>query len=88
MPCLPIFYFFFGVDSHATTYYLRADGTAANYAGDDVSLTLDLEGETVPYGSAPDIGAYEWHTQKTILLRSSGPSPSPRMGSRLRNIID
>jgi hypothetical protein len=34
-------------------------GSPAVDAGTDVSLTEDYEGKTVPYGSAPEIGAYE-----------------------------
>ena len=30
-------------------------------AGVDVSLTQDKDGYPVPYGTLPDIGAYEWH---------------------------
>jgi len=29
-------------------------------AGTDVGLSLDIQGWQVPYGAAPDIGAYEW----------------------------
>jgi hypothetical protein len=41
-------------------YRLRADSPCIN-AGIDVGLTSDFEGNAVPKGPAPDIGAYEYY---------------------------
>lgn len=47
------------IDQDNGNFILQSVSPAIN-AGVDVSLTKDYAGNAVPYGSAPDIGAYEW----------------------------
>lgn len=47
------------INASAGDFRLRPSSPARN-AGTDVSLTTDYEGRSVPKGSAPDIGAYEY----------------------------
>ena len=42
-------------------FHLQTTSPAIN-AGTNVGLTTDYEGETVPFGAAPDIGAYEYNS--------------------------
>jgi parallel beta-helix repeat protein len=49
-------------------FTLQSSSHAIN-AGTEVSLTKDYRGNAVPYGSAPDMGSYEW--------RPIGKTPSP-----------
>ena len=37
-------------------------------AGTDVSLTKDYDGRPVPNGSAPDIGAFEYHPMTGFIM--------------------
>jgi len=46
------------VDAEAGDFHLLSDSPAIN-AGVDVGLTQDFEGNLIPQGPAPDIGAYE-----------------------------
>ena len=46
------------VSSSSSDFHLQATSPAIN-AGVDVGLTTDYAGRTVPFGVAPDIGAYE-----------------------------
>lgn len=43
----------------STDFHLTAGSPAIN-TGSDVSLTSDFDGKTIPYSTAPDIGAYEY----------------------------
>jgi hypothetical protein len=43
----------------ASDFYLQSTSPCIN-AGTDVGLSVDLAGRQVPYGAAPDIGAFEW----------------------------
>jgi len=47
------------VDPENGNFHLRPDSPAID-AGVDVGLSEDFDGDPVPYGSAPDIGAYEY----------------------------
>jgi len=47
------------VDLGGSNFHLRPDSPAVD-AGVDVGLSEDFDGNPVPYGSAPDIGAYEY----------------------------
>ena len=52
----------------ATNFRLQVTSPARD-AGTDVGLASDFLGNSVPFGSAPDIGAYEY------ISSSKGPSP-------------
>jgi hypothetical protein len=53
-------------------------------AGTDVGLTEDYDGDHVPYGSAPDIGAYEPVAGLSIIMN---PILSPILSSIIKVII-
>jgi hypothetical protein len=47
------------VGQNQDNYHLLAGSPAIDH-GFNLGVTTDLENRTRPYGSAPDIGAYEW----------------------------
>lgn len=47
------------VDAQARNFHLRPSSDAID-RGTDVGLVEDLDGNAIPYGNAPDIGAYEF----------------------------
>ena len=47
------------VSPAAANFSLQSTSPAIN-AGTDVGLSMDIAGQHVPYGAAPDIGAYGW----------------------------
>ncbi len=47
-------------------YYLSKDSPCID-AGIDVGLTKDFYGNTIPFGNAPDIGIFEYHSTNGIL---------------------
>ena len=50
--------------------YHLTSGSPARDAGTNVGLTLDFDGRAIPFGAAPDIGAYEYG-YTSIILRVS-----------------
>ena len=53
--------------SAATGDFRLKGNSPAKNAGVDVSLTTDYAGKTVPFGAAPDMGAYEWYPSGGVL---------------------
>ena len=53
------------VDPENGNFHLRPNSPAID-AGVDIGLTQDFEGDPLPQGSAPDIGAYEYRSEDEI----------------------
>jgi hypothetical protein len=51
------------VDFENRDYRLRADSPAVD-AGFDLGYMLDFDNNPIPSGSAPDMGAFEYQSQK------------------------
>ncbi len=70
-----------GKDAHSKTadplfvstsdFHLQSTSPAID-AGTNAGLTTDYEGKTVPFGPAPDIGAYEYHSRPLPLQPPTG----------------
>jgi hypothetical protein len=58
---------------HENRDYRLKEGSPAIDAGTDAGIGTDLLGRTRPFGSAPDIGPYEW--DGTTGLKTAGPVP-------------
>jgi parallel beta-helix repeat protein len=57
------------VSASTSDFSLQSTSPCIN-AGTDVGLSVDLAGRQVPYGAAPDIGAYEWWSPHPSAPRS------------------
>jgi len=54
------------VNKTGADFHLQANSPAVD-TGTDVGLSKDFDGKSVPYGTAPDIGAYEYRPLSGIL---------------------
>ncbi len=63
------------VDGGAANFHLRA-GSPAIDAGANLGYGRDLDGVSVPAGSAPDLGAYEFASPTTVPTDTPGAMPT------------
>lgn len=72
----------------AITSYLLASTSRAINAGQDVGITTDYVGNTVPSGSAPDMGAYEMQAGVVTTQAASAIEDSTATGNGTITIGD
>ncbi|NIO21851.1 MAG: hypothetical protein GTN76_14255 [Candidatus Aenigmarchaeota archaeon] len=69
-------------------FHLQTNSPAID-RGTNVGLTIDFEGNSIPYGSAPDIGAYEYQgTGNVWYVRPAGGGYGSEDGSSYTNAWD
>ncbi len=63
------------VDPDSRDYHLQAASPAID-GGLDLGYTLDLDGQAVPSGRAPDMGAFEYRAPASVVTATLAPTPT------------